>query len=77
MEDLIKLLIDPLVSDPDKIKIEKSTTDNQIRFTVHVPKEDIAKVIGARGKMIKAIKSLVKIRAIKENQFVNLEVVES
>lgn len=77
MQDLIKLLINPLVSDPEKIKIEETKSENQINFTVHIPKEDIAKVIGSRGKMIKAIKNLVKIRALKENKYVNLEVVES
>ena len=77
MEDLIKLLIEPLVSDPKKITIDKETQENQTIYIVHVPKEDIAKVIGSRGKMIKAIKNLVKIRAIKENVFCSLEVVEA
>lgn len=77
MEELIRLLIEPLVSDPKKIEIEKNSADNQIMFVVKVPKEDIAKVIGSRGKMIKAIKNLVKIRAIKENVFASLEVVEA
>ena len=77
MEDLIKLLIDPLVSDPKKIKIEKESDENQTRYIIHIPKEDIAKVIGSRGKMIKAIKNLVKIRAIKENTYANIEVVEA
>lgn len=77
MEDLIKLLVDPLVSDPKKITIDHETDENQTRYVIHIPKEDIAKVIGSRGKMIKAIKNLVKIRAIKENQFVTLDVVEA
>lgn len=77
MEDLIKLLIEPLVSEPEKIRIEEDQNENQIQYTIYIPKEDIAKVIGSRGKMIKAIKNLVKIRALKENKYVNLEVVEA
>ncbi|MCR4324121.1 MAG: KH domain-containing protein [Candidatus Curtissbacteria bacterium] len=76
MEDLLKLLIEPLVSDIDKVKIEKSGDSSNVVFTVHVPKEDIAKVIGKEGKMIKSIKNLLKIRAIKENVFATLEVQE-
>lgn len=77
MEDLIKLLIEPLVTDIKKIKIEKIEEEGGIKFIVHIPKDEIAKVIGREGKMIKSIKNLVKIRAIKENIFVNVELVEA
>ncbi|MBI2327012.1 KH domain-containing protein [Candidatus Curtissbacteria bacterium] len=76
MEDLLTLLIKPLVTDIKKVKIEKTQDANNINFTINIPKEDIAKIIGKEGKMIKAIKNLVKIRAIKENVFVNLDVKE-
>lgn len=77
MEELLKTLISPLVSDFKKVKIEKITDNESVRFQVSVPKEDIAKVIGKEGKMVKAIKNLLKIRAIKENVFASLEIQES
>lgn len=77
MENLLKLLIEPLLSDTKKLKIEKETEGAGIKFTVTVPKEDIAKVIGKEGKMIKSIKNLLKIRAIKEKAFVTIEVKEA
>ena len=77
MEDLLTLLIEPLVTDIKKIKIEKAQDGNNVSYIVSVPKEDIAKVIGRDGKMIKSIKNLLKIRAIKENLFANLEVKEA
>ncbi len=77
MEDLIKLLIEPLVKDVDKIKIEKNQEGDNIAFILNVPQEDIAKVIGKNGKMIKSIKNLVKVRAIKENVFASVEVKEA
>lgn len=76
MEEFLKLLIKPLVSDIKKVKIEKIETDNNVQFKIFVPKNDIAKVIGKEGKMVKAIKNLVKIRAIKENVFVSLDIQE-
>ena len=77
MEDLLKILIEPLVGNVKKIKIEKSQEGANIRFTVFIPKEDIAKVIGKEGKMVKSIKNLLKIRAIKENLFASLELQET
>lgn len=76
MDDLINFLIEPLVSDIKKVKIEKTQVDNNLHYTIRVPKDDIAKVIGKAGKMVKSIKNLVKIRAIKENCFLSLDVQE-
>lgn len=76
MEDLLKLLIEPLVKDINAVKIEKAEADGNVNFIVGIPKEDIAKVIGKEGKMVKSIKNLLKIRAIKENVFASLEVQE-
>lgn len=77
MENLLKLLLEPLVANPSLIKIEKDHQDNILKFTVSVPQEDIAKVIGKEGKMVKAIKSLLKVRAAKEKVFVTLEIQEA
>ncbi|OGD89105.1 hypothetical protein A3I53_00280 [Candidatus Curtissbacteria bacterium RIFCSPLOWO2_02_FULL_40_13b] len=76
MEEFLKLLIEPLVSDIKKIKIEKVENERNFQFKILVPKNDIAKLIGKEGKMIKAIKNLIKIRAIKEEVFVTLEIQE-
>ena len=77
MEDLLKTLIKPLVSDIKKIKIDTIQEENGLKFLITVPRDDIAKVIGKDGKMIKSIKNLLKIRAIKENVFAIVEVQEA
>ena len=77
MDDLLKFLLEPLVSDIKTIKIEKAEQDQNLRYLVTIPKEDIAKVIGRGGKMIKAIKNLLKVRGVKENIFASIEVLEA
>ena len=76
MEDLLKLLITPLASDFKKVKIEKSQDGQNVNFSILIPKDDIAKVIGKNGKMIKSIKNILRIRGVKENMFVAVEVNE-
>ncbi len=77
MDDLLKFLIEPLVTDPKSIKIEKQEDGNQVNFIVYIPQSDIAKVIGKEGKMIKAIKNLLKIVAVKNNTYASIEVKEA
>lgn len=76
MEDLLRLLVEPLVENKEAIKIDKLKDNSHLQYTIYVPKSDIAKVIGRDGKMIKSIKNLVKIRAIKMGVFVTVEVQE-
>jgi len=77
MQDLIKSLLEPLVENIKKVTIEESQEGKNIRYTINVPKQDIAKVIGKEGKMVKAIKNLVKIRSIKEGFYTTIEVEEA
>lgn len=76
MEELLKLLVKPLVDNFESVRIEKQPENNHTKYVIFVPKSDIAKVIGKEGKMIKSIKNLVKIRAIKMGLFVTIEVQE-
>ena len=77
MQDLIQSLLEPLVENIKKVSIEKSQEGKNVKYTIRVPKKDIAKVIGKEGKMIKSIKNLVKIRSIKEDLFTTIEVSEA
>jgi len=76
MEDLIKSLLKPLVSDIKKVKIETSQDGDNTKYILSIPQKDIAKVIGKNGKMIKAIKNLVKIKSVKENVYTSIELIE-
>ncbi|OGD87432.1 hypothetical protein A3A54_02850 [Candidatus Curtissbacteria bacterium RIFCSPLOWO2_01_FULL_39_62] len=77
MQDLIKSLLEPLVENIKKVKIDETQEGSNIKYTIHIPKKDIAKVIGKEGRMIKSIKNLVKIRSIKEGSFTTIEVEEA
>ena len=58
-------------------EIEEENEDGFITFTAHIPKEQIGIVIGKSGKTIHAIKTLLKIQAIKEDKRIDVRVVEA
>lgn len=76
MKNLLNFIIENIVEKKDDIKINESKTDNIISIKLTVNKDDIGRVIGKNGKVIKSIRTLLKIYSIKSNLRVYLDVVE-
>lgn len=77
MGELVKLLARELVDDPDAVKVNEIEEDTKsIIIELNVASEDMGKVIGKGGKIAKAIRTLVKSMAIKENKRVVVKIIE-
>lgn len=75
MEQLLKHILDSLFPETE-ITVEASQRDSSTVFTIYAPQNEIGRIIGKEGKVINAIKQLLKIKAMKENVFVDLEIKE-
>ena len=75
MEQLLKHILDSIFPETE-ITIESEQRENATVFTIHAPQEEIGRIIGKEGKVINAIKQIMKIKAMKENIFVDLEIKE-
>ena len=77
MKDFLLYLVKGIVDHPDEVMVtEVSGGENQVNLEIKVFNEDIGKVIGKGGKIIKSLRHLLKIRGIKENKVVNVQLVE-
>ena len=74
MKDILFYLVSSIVDKSDKVEVDESEENGVINFTITVASEDMGRVIGKGGKVIKAIRNIMKIPAMKENKkvFVNL-----
>ena len=75
MKDLLSHITSAITG--AKIKVSEESSDGAINFTLFVPKEQIGIVIGRGGNTINAIKNVLKIRAIKEDVRVDIQVTEA
>ena len=76
MKDLLLYIVKNLVSYPDDLKVEEEEQNNNVLLKLYVNKDDMGKVIGKEGKIIKAVRTLLKVRAINEKKRVELQLVE-
>ena len=77
MKELANLIVKNIVDDPKKVDISQQEDQGYINLKLSVSPEDMGKVIGKGGKVIKAIRTLLKISSVKTNQKVFLSLVEA
>jgi len=76
MKDLLSHMITGILGEEVEIK-EETSEEGFITFSLDVPKESVGMVIGRGGKTINALKNILKIRAIRDNVRVDIQVNEA
>ncbi len=76
MEELVKFLVENIVEKKDEVAVSETQENGAAFLKLRVAQEDMGKVIGKRGKIIKAIRNLVRIKAVKQNKKFFLELEE-
>ena len=76
MKKLVELLVKNIVDQRKSVKISEESANSDHRIVLSVAEEDMGKVIGKNGRIIKAIRALLRIKAIKEGKRVYLELAE-
>ena len=78
MKDLLEYLVKNIVAQPEAVKIEATETpEGFVNLKLSVAPEDMGMVIGKGGRIIRALRNLVRVKAIKENKRVNVELTET
>ena len=68
MKDALLDIVKAIVENQDAIEIKEETQeDGTMNYVVTVAKEDMGRIIGKNGKVIRAIRTVMKIPAIKNN----------
>ena len=68
--------ITSLVDDPSSVRVEETRTDKKLHYSVAVNSQDLGKVIGKKGRTVKAMRVLLSALASMQNTQVTLEVLE-
>jgi predicted RNA-binding protein YlqC (UPF0109 family) len=77
MKELLEFIIKNIVKKPEEVEVHEEMQNDITNFRLSVSKDDIGKVIGKNGKVIKAVRSALKIVALKTNQKIYLDVAEA
>jgi uncharacterized protein len=73
-EGLVKYLITSLVEDAEAVSIATHDSDESVTYEVTVASDDVGKVIGRQGRIIKAIRTLVRAAGAASSKQVEVEI---
>ena len=74
MKELVEVIAKALVDSPDEVTVTETETEKAIVLELRVAQEDMGKVIGKQGRIAKAIRSVVKAAAAKEEKKVIVDI---
>jgi uncharacterized protein len=75
MKELLKIIAQELVDEPDKVVVNQIDQGNTIVLELSVAQEDMGKVIGKKGKRAQAIRSVIKAKATRDNVRVIVDII--
>ena len=74
MKGLLEVIAKSLVDNPDAVVVTEKETEKGLVLELKVAPSDMGKVIGKQGRIAKAIRSVVKAAASRENKQVSVEI---
>lgn len=74
MEELIQFIAESIVDNPSEVSVNRIEDKNSITVELSVADEDMGKVIGKRGRIAKAIRTVVNAAAAKEGTNVKVDI---
>ncbi|MCR1840815.1 KH domain-containing protein [Murimonas intestini] len=74
MKELVEVIAKSLVENPDEVVVTEKETGKSIVLELKVAPSDMGKVIGKQGRIAKAIRSVVKAAAAKEDKKVVVDI---
>ena len=77
MKETLLYILTHIVDHPDDIVIDEVVEGDRTIYVIHANPEDMGKIIGKKGRIIMALRDLIKIIATKQKVFADVEIAET
>lgn len=77
MKDVLLEILSLIIDEPKNITIDEKEENDTLYLTVNVPQEQMGRVIGKEGRIIRALRNVMKIPAIKHGKRINISLNEN
>lgn len=74
MQNLLTYMLEAIIE--GEFTVTADETDGFIVYKISAPQDQIGRIIGKNGKTINAMKNILKVKAVKENVKVDIQIDE-
>ena len=74
MKEIVEVIAKALVDRPEAVEVSEEEQERATLLKLHVAEDDMGKVIGKQGRSAKAMRTVVKAAATRENKKVSVEI---
>ena len=75
MKELVEYIVKSIVAEPENVTITEENSDEGLLLKLEVAADDKGRVIGRGGRVAEAIRTLLRVKAAREETQVNLRIV--
>ncbi|HEX4841521.1 MAG TPA: KH domain-containing protein [bacterium] len=75
MRELVEFIAKALVDQPDAVQVRAIEGEQTLVLEVKVAPDDVGKVIGKQGRIVNALRTVVKAAAVRTGKRVTIEIV--
>jgi predicted RNA-binding protein YlqC (UPF0109 family) len=76
MKELIEFMARAIVDNPDEVEVIEEDAEDHIIYHLKVAEDDMGRVIGKQGRIANAMRTLLKVAAIRRGERAVLEIGE-
>lgn len=74
MKELVEYIAKAIVNKPDDVVVTEEQSEGGVLLKLHVDQEDMGRVIGKQGRVVQAMRTLLRVVAVKQGTRVELVV---
>jgi predicted RNA-binding protein YlqC (UPF0109 family) len=74
VKSLIEFIAKSLVDDPTEVWVSEEIQGRDVRLELSVAEEDMGRVIGRSGRVANAMRSLLRVAAMRSGKHVSLDI---
>ena len=74
--ELVEYLARRLVDEPEAVRVEELQRDGDTILQLHVARDDVGKVIGRGGRIVRALRTIMRASAVRDGRRVLVEIAE-
>lgn len=76
MKELLESIARNLVDNPEEVSVNEVEGEKSLILELRVAGDDMGKVIGRQGRIAKAIRTVMKAAAVRNNKRVVVEIIQ-